>query len=107
MARHCAKVGATVLLEWPRYDHYWKEPRVAKFLEELKFRFCDFDGCMYGLRPVDDPHGDTFIQQPWRIATINSTLGDHLKPRVTMITVTIHAKDVIPYLPRDTRRSYA
>ena len=62
MARHCARVGATVLLEWPRYNDYWKEPRVAKFLDDLKFRFCDFDGCMYGLRPINDPYGDTFIQ---------------------------------------------
>ena len=51
LARHCANVGATVLLEWPRYNDYWKEPRVASFLQELGFKYTDFDGCMYGLRP--------------------------------------------------------
>ncbi|MFM7982089.1 MAG: hypothetical protein ACKPKO_22500, partial [Candidatus Fonsibacter sp.] len=49
VTRHCAKIGATVLLEWPRYCAYWKEPRVSSFLRGMKFGYADLDGCMYGL----------------------------------------------------------
>ncbi len=31
VVKHCRKVGATVLLEWPRYCSYWQEKRVSHF----------------------------------------------------------------------------
>ena len=34
VVRHCRVVGATVMLEWPRFCDYWKEKRVAEFLAE-------------------------------------------------------------------------
>ena len=49
VAKHCRKVGATVLLEWPRFCEYWHERKVSQFLLEMMFRLTDFDGCMYGL----------------------------------------------------------
>ena len=49
VVKHCRAVGATVMLEWPRFCDYWQERRVAEFLAEIKFKFTDLDGCMYGL----------------------------------------------------------
>eukprot|EP00969_Alexandrium_andersonii_P327788 14485766-Alexandrium_andersonii.AAC.1 len=40
----------------------------------MGFVYADFDGCMYGLRPVDPKHSDKFIRKPWRIACLNSSL---------------------------------
>ena len=31
VAKHCRTVGATVLLEWPRFCSYWQEKRVSQF----------------------------------------------------------------------------
>ena len=77
VVRHCAKVGATVLLEWPRYCAYWREPKVSSFLREMNFRFANFDGCMYGLVSTRKS-GNYPLRKPWRIAYINSTIADHL-----------------------------
>ena len=77
VVRHCANIGASVLLEWPRYRSYWSEPKVSSFLREMNFSYTDFDGCMYGLVSVKDSNKCP-VRKPWRIASINSTIGKHL-----------------------------
>ena len=68
---HCLRVGARVMLEWPRGCSYWREPKVKGFLASRGFAFADFDGCMYGLttrfNKVKRP-----IRKPWRIACVNT-----------------------------------
>ncbi|MFM7980719.1 MAG: hypothetical protein ACKPKO_15505, partial [Candidatus Fonsibacter sp.] len=43
----------------------------------MNFSDTDFDGCMYGLVSVKDSNNCP-VRKPWRIASINSTLGKHL-----------------------------
>ena len=75
--KHCKTVGARVMLEWPRSCSYWRAPRVANFLGQMRFKFTDFDGCMYGLvtkfREKAMP-----IRKPWRIACMNTSLPQFL-----------------------------
>ena len=52
VVKHCVKCGATVMWEWPRFCTYWKETRVLNLIRKYRFKFADFGGCMYGLRPV-------------------------------------------------------
>ena len=79
IVQHCARRGAAVVWEWPRFCTYWKEVRVQKLIQKYGFKFADFDGCMYGLSPVGtDPHGSTFIRKPWRIAYLNCSMGKYL-----------------------------
>ena len=73
---HCAKVGAAVMWEWPRYCTYWDEIAVIDLINKYKFSFADFDGCMYGLRARFDE--SLPIRKPWRIAFINVNLRDYL-----------------------------
>ncbi|MFM7981845.1 MAG: hypothetical protein ACKPKO_21255, partial [Candidatus Fonsibacter sp.] len=77
VVRHCADIGASVLLEWPRYCSYWGEPKVSSFLRDMNFSYTDFDGCMYGLVSVKDSN-NCLVPKPWRLASIKSTLGKHL-----------------------------
>ena len=49
VAEHAIALGAAVFIEWPRYNRYWKEKCVRKFLSKHGFQDCFFDGCMYGL----------------------------------------------------------
>ena len=44
VARHCKKVGASCILEWPAGCAYWREERVQAFLDELGFVSTWFDG---------------------------------------------------------------
>ena len=46
VVEHCARRGATILWEWPRYCTYWKETRVLNLIRKCRFKFADFDGCM-------------------------------------------------------------
>eukprot|EP00974_Lingulodinium_polyedra_P090300 8758465-Lingulodinium_polyedra.AAC.1 len=52
--KHCRRVGATVLIEWPRSCDYWKHEQVQKALFRNRFQYTEFDGCMYGLRPLSE-----------------------------------------------------
>ena len=74
---HCKRVGARVILEWPRGCSYWREPRVRTFLETNGFRYSNFDGCMYGLTTrfaqVKMP-----IRKPWKVACLNTCLPEML-----------------------------
>ena len=36
VVKHCGKVGATVLLEWPRFCSYWQEKGVSQFLKDMQ-----------------------------------------------------------------------
>ena len=78
VARHCAKVGATVLIEWPRGCAYWRKPRVRALLSELHFKYTTFDGCMYGLRAKIHGKVGMPIRKPWTIAYLNSDIGRFL-----------------------------
>ena len=78
VVKHCRKVGATVLLEWPRYCSYWQEKRVAQFLKDMKFKHTDFDGCMYGLVSKRGNTDGLAVRKPWRIAFINSSIDKYL-----------------------------
>ena len=78
VVKHCRVVGATVMLEWPRFCDYWQEKKVSKFLAEMGFRFTDFDGCMYGLIAKSKGDESLPIRKPWRIAYINSSIGLYL-----------------------------
>jgi hypothetical protein len=68
VASHALSVGARVFIEWPRHCAYWRQPKVSKFLQEHKFVFADFDGCMYGLVASKGTSAGTPIQKPWRVA---------------------------------------
>ena len=82
VATHALKVGARVLVEWPRRCAYWSNDRVSKFLTKHGFRFSDFDGCMYGLVAQKGRDAGTPIQKPWRVAcSPNSCLPDLLNKR--------------------------
>ena len=78
VVKHCRVVGATVMLEWPRFCEDWQEKKVAEFLAAMKFKFTDFDGCMYGL--VAKKKGDESlpIRKPWRLAYLNSSIASYL-----------------------------
>ena len=78
MAKHCRKVGATVLLEWPRFCSYWQEARVSQFLKSMNFKYTDFDGCMHGLVSRRGGSEGLPVRKPWRIALINSIVNNHL-----------------------------
>jgi len=71
VVEHCVRVGAAVVLEWPAYNAYWKEPRVAGFLAKHNFQFARFDGCMYGLRAKHDKL-QRRIKKPWQIACLST-----------------------------------
>ncbi|MFM7986598.1 MAG: hypothetical protein ACKPKO_45515, partial [Candidatus Fonsibacter sp.] len=77
VVRHCAKIGATVLLEWPRYCAYWGEPKVSSFLREMRFGYNDFDGCMYGLISTRQS-GSLPLRKTWRIAYSSSHVYKYL-----------------------------
>ena len=80
VARHCKRVGASCILEWPAGCAYWREDRVRAFLDELGFVSTWFDGCMYGLRARHDKR-NRLIKKPWRMACLNSCLPDLLNKR--------------------------
>ena len=65
-------------MEWPRGCAYWREPRIADFLDSCGFRFTHFDGCMYGLRAKTHGKLGMLIRKPWAIAFINSTIDEYL-----------------------------
>ena len=75
------KVGAAVILEWPRGCSYWSEPRVHSFMQRLQGRFAEFDGCMYGLSPIAKGFQDLRIKKPWRMACINTCLPERFNRR--------------------------
>ena len=56
VVRHCKRIGAAVLLAWPRFCSYWTEDKVSKFLYLMGYTFTNFDGCMYGHKI---PEGET------------------------------------------------
>ena len=68
VASHARSVGARVYMEWPRHCAYWRQPSVAKFLQQHGFINADFDGCMYGLVATKGACAGTPIQKPWRVA---------------------------------------
>ena len=74
VVKHRRRVGATVLLDWPRFCAYWQEKRVSQFLKEMKFKHTDFDGCMYGLVSRRGGADGLPVRKPWRIAFINSSI---------------------------------
>ena len=78
VVKHCWAVGATVMLEWPRFCDYWQEKRVAELLAEMKFNFTDFDGCMRGLVAKHKGNASPPIRKPWRIAYLNSSIASDL-----------------------------
>ena len=61
IARHCKRVGATVLLEWPGFCGDWIEEKVARLLSLMCFQFTDFDGCTYSLVSIK---GELFLKHP-------------------------------------------
>ena len=82
VAEHALKVGARVLVEWPRKCAYWKNDRVVRFLQKHGFKFADFYGCMYGLVATTGRDAGKPIQKPWRVAcSPNSCLPDLLNKR--------------------------
>ena len=79
VAAHALRVGARVLVEWPRRCAYWKNDKVSAFLSKHGFVFADFDGCMYGLVATKGSNAGTPIQKPWRVAcSPNSSLPSML-----------------------------
>jgi len=78
VVKHCRRVGATVLIEWPRFCSYWHSQRVSQFLKVMKFKHTDFDGCMYGLVSRREGTYGLPVRKPWRIAFINSSMDKHL-----------------------------
>ena len=36
VVKHCRVVGATVMLQWPRFCDYWQQKKVSEFLAEMK-----------------------------------------------------------------------
>ena len=73
-----AHVWATVLIEWPLFCDYWQGNRSDRFLETMKFKFTDFDGCMYGLVAKNKGKESFPIRKPWRIAYFNSAIVSRL-----------------------------
>ena len=68
VAEHALSVGARAFIEWPRRCAYWKHDRVVKFLAKHRFKFADFDGCMYGLTATSGGMAGMPIHKPWRVA---------------------------------------
>eukprot|EP00969_Alexandrium_andersonii_P167144 7387494-Alexandrium_andersonii.AAC.1 len=91
---HCHAVGVAVFVEWPRHCACWHEPRIRGFLEEWGFEYADFDGCVYGLRPVDPSLRWARIRKPWRIACLSSSFPS----RLNKTCAGLH-----PRLPREGR----
>ena len=73
--------GVAIFIEWPRGCRYWTNSNVARFLDKYGFKFVDFDGCMYGLVASHGKGAGLTIKKPWRVAYLNSSLGEflHLK----------------------------
>ena len=78
VAEHAIALGAAVFLEWPRYNRYWKEKRVQRFLSKHGFQDCMFDGCVYGLVAKHGVNQGMPIRKPWRVACVNSCLPGFL-----------------------------
>ena len=77
VVKHCRVVGGTVMLEWPRFCDYWQEKRVAGLLNDMKFKFTDFDGCMYGHVASYKGNESLPIRKPWRSAYLNSSIASY------------------------------
>ena len=81
IANFAIPLGVAISIEWPRGCRYWNNPNVVHFIEKHGFKFADFDGCMYGLVASHGKDAGLPIKKPWRIAYVNSSLGEflHLK----------------------------
>ena len=75
IAKHCKRVNAAVILEWPKNCEYWNEPAVREFLERLNLSYTEFDGCMYGLMSRFAGVVTLPVRNPWRMACINCDIG--------------------------------
>ena len=73
--------GVAIFIEWPRGCRNWNNSNVVRFLGKYGFKSADFDGCMYGLVASHGKGAGLLIKKPWRVAYLNSSLGEflHLK----------------------------
>ena len=69
--------GVAIFIEWPRGCRYWTNSKVARFLEKYGFKSADV-GCLYGLFASHGKDAGLPIKKPWRVAYLNSSLGDFL-----------------------------
>ena len=81
IASFAIPLGVAISIEWPRGCRYWTNHNVVRFLGKYGFKFADFDGCMYGLVAAHGKCAGLPIKKPWRVAYVNSSLGEflHLK----------------------------
>ena len=77
VARSVVDSGGAVAIEWPRNCSYWKWPRVAALIKELKLIEANFDGCALGVKTADG----MLIKKPWRVMCNMSTLIGKLDGR--------------------------
>ncbi len=73
--------GATVCIEWPRACRYWHCDRVKRGLAKYGLVNYDFDGCMYGIKPVIQKTLDMPIKKPLRLATTSPIIGKAFSTR--------------------------
>ena len=78
VAKVIIPLGVAMFIEWPRGCRYWANSRVSRFLKKNGFLFADFDGCMYGLVATKGKEAGMPIEKPWRVAYLNSSLGNRL-----------------------------
>ena len=107
MVKHCRAVGATVMLEWPRFCDYWQEKKVSELLAYMQFKFTDFDGCMYGLVAKNKTDESVPIRKPWRIAYIISQIGSYLHKCAMVLTNMFRAVDRMHCKRKATLLSFA
>ena len=66
-------------MELPRYNGYWRVPRVKRLLKAKRVHNACFDGCQYGLQPVGaDPSSCEYLRKPWRFASTIPHVADWL-----------------------------
>ena len=81
VAKEVIPLGVAMFIEWPRGCRYWTNCHVKRFIKKFEYTFIDFDGCMYGLVATKGKDAGKLINKPWRVAYLNSNIGEILNKR--------------------------
>ena len=107
VVKHCRVVGATVMLQWPRFCDYWQQKKVSEFLAEMKSSSqISMGACMdlFAFTKVMshcplESHGGLHISI--HLLSLISTIC------AMVLTDMCHAVDRMQYTLRDTLPSFA
>ena len=69
LMRGAKELESLAAYEWPTMCEYWNRPEVASHMDEMKYGYVYFHGCMFGLKSVARSTRGRPIKKPWTVAT--------------------------------------